>query len=106
MRRFASLRRSGDFARLRARGRRTATANLTMFRGEPAPADTHPLVGISVSKSVGTAVVRNRIRRRLAACIHELIPEGARMRFLVLVRPSAAQATYRTLCAEIGKAIG
>lgn len=106
MRRFASLRRSGDFARLRARGRRTATANLTMFRGDAAPADTHPLVGISVSKSVGTAVVRNRVRRRLAACLHELLPEGARMRLVVIARPSAAQAGYQALCAELRKAVG
>lgn len=106
MRRFASLRRSGDFARLRARGRRTATANLTMFRGDAAPADTHPLVGISVSKSVGTAVVRNRVRRRLAACLHELLPEGARMRLVVIARPSAAQAGYQALCTELRKAVG
>jgi ribonuclease P protein component len=105
MRRFASLRRSGDFARLRARGRRTATANLTMFRGEPAPADTHALVGISVSKSVGKAVVRNRIRRRLAACIHELLPDGARLRLVVIARPSAAGATYSTLCAEVRQVV-
>lgn len=105
MRRFASLRRQGDFARLRARGRRTATANLTIFRGDAAPADSRPLVGISVSKSVGTAVVRNRIRRRLAACIQELLSEHARMRLLVVARPSAAAATYTALRDEVRRAV-
>lgn len=105
MRRFASLRRAGDFTRLRARGRRSATANLTIFRGDAAPADTCSLVGISVSKSVGTAVVRNRIRRRLAACIQEVLPEHARMRLLIIARPSAALATYADLRAEVQRAL-
>jgi ribonuclease P protein component len=105
MRRFASLRRRGDFTRLRSRGRRLATANLTFFRGDAAPADTRALVGISVSKQVGTAVVRNRVRRRLAACIHELLPEDTRMRLLILARPSAAGASYAALCDEVRRAV-
>ena len=106
MRRFASLRSRGDFTRLRARGRRMATANLMMFRGDCAPADTRSLVGISISKSVGKAVDRNRIRRRLAVCIQENLPEHARMRLLILARPSAADATYAALCDEVRRALG
>ena len=78
MRRFASLRRTVDFARLRQRGRRLATANLTFYRGEAAPRDERPLVGITISKSVGTAVVRNRLRRRLAASLHDLLAQIGR----------------------------
>ena len=105
MRRFASLRRAGDFTRLRARGRRTATANLTFFRADAAPADPHPLVGITVSKSVGTAVVRNLLRRRLAAAIHELLPEHARMRLLIVARPSAATLSFAALREEVRGAL-
>jgi ribonuclease P protein component len=105
MRRFASLRRRGDFTRLRSRGRRLATANLTFFRADAAPADTCPLVGISVSKQVGKAVVRNRVRRRLAACVHEVLPAHACMRLLILARPSAAGASYAVLCDEVRRAV-
>ena len=105
MRRFASLRRAGDFARVRARGRRTATANLTVFRGHPAPADPRPLVGITVSKSVGKAVVRNLLRRRLAAVIHELLPEDARMRLVVVARPSASALSFSALRAELQRVL-
>jgi ribonuclease P protein component len=105
MRRFASLRRTADFARLRQRGRRTATANLTIYRGEAAPRDERPLVGITVSKSVGTAVVRNRLRRRLAAVLHESLPAQARMRLLVVARPSAAALPYRALQDEVRRAL-
>lgn len=105
MRRFASLRSRGDFARLRARGRRVATANFTIFRSDAGAAGSRPLVGISVSKRVGSAVVRNLIRRRVASCIQEHLPQSARMRLLVVARPSAAQATYAALCAEVCRAI-
>jgi ribonuclease P protein component len=105
MRRFASLRSKGDFTRLRTRGRRLSTANLTFFRADAMSPATRPLVGITVSKAVGNAVVRNRVRRRLAACIHEVLPEYANMRLLVLARPSAVSASYATLCDEVRRAV-
>ncbi len=106
MRRFASLRRTADFARLRQRGRRTATANFTIYRADAAPRDTRALVGFTVAKTVGKAVVRNTLRRRLAACVHELLPEHARMRLLVVARPSAAALSYGALCSELQRALG
>ena len=105
MRRFASLRRTADFARLRQRGRRCATANLTVFRAQAAPNDERPLVGITVSKSVGTAVVRNRLRRRLAASLHDLLAPQARMRLLVIARPSAALLPYAALHDELRRVL-
>ncbi|HEV3154743.1 MAG TPA: ribonuclease P protein component [Candidatus Baltobacteraceae bacterium] len=105
MRRFASLRRQGDFTRLRQRGRRTASANLTFYRADAAPADERPLVGITVSKSVGTAVARNLLRRRLAAIIHELLPDHARMRLLVVPRPSAAAISFPQLRDEVRRVL-
>ena len=105
MRGFASLRRERDFGRLRARGRRTASANLTFFRGDAAPSDDRPLVGITVSKSVGKAVVRNLLRRRLAAIVHELLPEHARMRLLVVARPSAAALSFAGLREEVRRTL-
>ena len=105
MRRFASLRRTADFTRLRQRGRRCATANFTVFRAQAAPYDERPLVGITVSKSVGTAVVRNRLRRRLAASIHDLLTPQTRMRLLVIARPSAAQLPFAALRDELRRAL-
>jgi ribonuclease P protein component len=101
MRAFASLRRTADFARLRQRGRRTATANLTLYCAQAAPRDERPLVGVSVSKNVGTAVVRNRLRRRLHACLHELLASQSPMRLLVIARPSAAALPYTALHEEL-----
>lgn len=106
MRRFASLRRTADFTRLRQRGRRVATANLTIFRGDAHPADKRPLVGFTISKAVGKAVVRNTVRRRLSACLHELLAGHAPQRLVIIARPSAAAASYGALCAELARALG
>lgn len=105
MRRYASLRRQADFARLRQRGRRTATTNLTVYRGQGAPRGERPLVGITVSTAVGNAVVRNRVKRRIAACMHELIPSDPSLRLLVVARPSTAAAAFSDLHAELARAL-
>ncbi|MHB1551660.1 MAG: ribonuclease P protein component [Vulcanimicrobiaceae bacterium] len=106
MRRFAGLRRRADFSRLRRRGRRTATPSLTLYREAPAPGDERALVGIVVSKAVGKAVVRNRLRRRLAAIVHETLANGARMRLLIVTRPVAAALPYAILQQEVELALG
>jgi len=105
MRRFASLRGKGDFARLRSRGRRVVTDHLTIFRQDATAADTCPVVGISVPKSVGTAIVRNRVRRRLTGCLEEHLQESDRLRLLIMARPSAAVAAYQTLCDQLRRAL-
>jgi len=105
MRRFASLRRQADFARLRQRGRRTATPNLTIYRGQGTPEGERPLVGITVSTAVGKAVLRNTVKRRIAACVHDLIPPDPQLRLLVVARPSTASATYSDLHAELARAL-
>lgn len=97
MRRYASLRRPGDFARVRSRGRRAVTTDLTVFRSDAVRGDQLALVGISVSKSVGKAVVRNRVRRRIGAAMHDLLAAGAPLRAVVIARPTAARASYQSL---------
>ncbi len=106
MRRFASLRRQADFSRLRQRGRRIATPSLMLYRSDAAAADDRPLVGISVSKAVGKAVVRNRLRRRLAAILQETLDGRTRMRLLIGPRPHAAATPFDALAAELGRALG
>ena len=105
MRRFASLRRRADFARLRQRGRRTATPNLTIYRSQGTPEGERPLVGITVSTSVGKAVLRNKVRRRIAAAVHELIAPDPQLRMLIVARPSTAVASYSDLHTELARAL-
>jgi ribonuclease P protein component len=105
MRRFASLNRQADFARLRRQGRRVSSKSLILYRADAVDGDPSSLVGITVSKSIGKAVARNKLRRRLAAIMHEALANRDAMRLLVVARPLAAQAEFGNLRAEVTSAL-
>ncbi len=105
MRRFVSLNRQADFGRLRRQGRRVTTKSLVIYRSEPFASDISSLVGITVSKSIGKAVIRNKLRRRLAAIVHEALEHHRAMRLLVVARPVAALVPVRDLRAEVISAL-
>lgn len=105
MRRFTGLRRQAAFARLRRFGRRTSGPNLVLYRSPQATGLQRPQVGIAVSKAVGGAVVRNTVRRRIQACLHELLVEPPCDRMLVIAHPGAALAPYAALRAELRAAL-
>ncbi len=105
MRRFASLSRQADFARLRRQGRRASSKSLVIYRSDSLPGDPSSLVGITVSKSIGKAVIRNKVRRRLAAIVHEALAERRALRLLLVARPLAAQAGFAELQAEVASAL-
>ena len=106
MQRPASLRRHADFARLRRYGRRIATKNLRLYLGDAREGAVSSLVGITVSKSIGKAVVRNKLRRRLSAILRELLPSQQQMRVLIVPRPSASELAFVDLRAEVRAAFG
>jgi ribonuclease P protein component len=106
MRRFASLRRQADFARLRRHGRRVSTKSLVIYRSESLPGDLRAIVGITVSKTIGKAVLRNKLRRRIAAILDEALAPRDAMRLLFVARPLAANASFSDLRAEVTSALG
>ena len=72
-----------------------------------ARADAPPRVGLVVSKAVGTAVVRNRTKRRLRALMAprvRTIPGGYDV--VIRANPPAAQATYAELGADLDRLLG
>ena len=104
MRPYASLRRAAEFSRMRQRGRRYSAGALTIYRADPLRADQASVVGITVAKPVGKAVVRNKVRRRVAAILQQMLA-GRRLRVLVVARPAAASAPFAQLRNELERAL-
>ncbi len=92
MRRAYRLRDSEDFRRVRRLGRSWAHPLMVLFAAPNG--EDRIRVGVSVSKRVGGAVVRNRAKRRIRENVRvrldSLIPGSD---LLFIVRPAAAQAT-------------
>ncbi len=95
MKRRHRLSRSRDFDAVYRKGRSVSTRYLTVHtfpREEPGP-DDGPRVGLAVSRKVGGAVVRNRLKRRLRAAWEELAAEARPDSDYVLsARPGLAEA--------------
>ena len=65
-----------------------------------------PRVGFVVSKAVGNAVVRNRVRRRLRHAVRErlaVLPAGSLL--VVRAQPSAALASYAELAGDLERCL-
>ncbi|WP_066517332.1 ribonuclease P protein component [Curtobacterium ammoniigenes] len=95
--------RGADYRNIVRRGRKCATAHVVVSVLTQDATDQPSRFGFIVSKAVGNAVTRNRVRRRLKAIAHDgLMPTGP-TGYDVVVRalPAAAQAAWPTLFADV-----
>ena len=58
-------------------------------------------VGFSVSKKVGKAVIRNKIKRRLRECFRPWMGDVKTGLYVIVARPSAAEAAFDTLQKDV-----
>ncbi len=54
-------------------------------------------VGFSVSKKVGNAVTRNKVKRRLRECFRPYLGGVKTGLYVIVARPSAAKATFQSM---------
>lgn len=99
---YESLRRRGDFARVRGRGRRTETPRLAVYSLVKREGPVR--VGIVVARTVGGAVERNRVRRRLREALRRLPAETPRD-LVIVARPESKRATFAQLAGELAGAL-
>lgn len=56
--------------------------------------DYHLRVGISVSKKLGNAVIRNKTKRQLRMMIQEIFDKNQKVDFIVIVRKGFLESSY------------
>lgn len=101
MRRFGSLRRRSDFARVQRRGKRRAGTLFVLLTLDARHASR---VGVTVAKGIGNAVVRNRLRRRVKAILDRTAFGAPPYRDVVLIaRPGAGEAEFAAVAAELDR---
>lgn len=105
------IRRTAEFNQAMRKGRRANEEALAVAYVRSAP-DTlmgeppQPRVGFVVSKAVGGAVVRNRVRRRLRELSRDrlaLLPPGSLL--VVRAKPAAATYSYHKLAGQLDSAL-
>ncbi len=102
----ARLSRSAEFERVYRQGRSTANRHLVVY-SFPNPATDRPRIGLSVSRKVGGAVDRNRVKRLLreAFAQHE---GGLRdgQDIVVVARPPLRELAERDGLAGVDAVLG
>ena len=100
------LKRRSEFLRV-AGARHKWVAPGLILQARRREEDERVRVGLTVSRKVGNAVVRNRARRRLGAAVDEVLPACARdgHDFVVIGRASTVARPFAALCADLETAL-
>ena len=96
----ARIRRRREFLRLQRSGQRRHTAHLVLIRSSA----SLPLsrLGVTASKKIGNAVVRNRIKRMIREAFRHLQRDVQPPADLVVIaKPDARNLTYALAAAEL-----
>jgi ribonuclease P protein component len=99
------LSRSAEFERVYRQGRSTANRHLVLY-AFPNAASDRPRLGLSVSRKVGGAVERNKVKRMLRESFARIEPTLREGQDVVLVaRPPAAELVEREGLAGVDGAL-
>ena len=102
MKRKSRLTRRADFDRSIHGGRRFSSTSLALFVRDNEVGRLR--VGLAVSRKLGNAVVRNRVKRRLREVVRTL--DGGPLTgqdVVIVARPPAANAGYEALRKELSE---
>lgn len=100
MKRRYSLKRNKDFRRVYKSGRSAGSRTLVLiWKRTDAPLKA----GFSVSRKIGNAVTRNRVKRRLREAFTPLIPSLDGYSLIFIAREPVREATFAELCADMQK---
>ena len=97
---FSRLKKDSDFKRVYNKGKSYGCKNLVLYY---LPNGTDEFrVGFSISKKVGKAVVRNRIRRYLKESLKFYEPQGKGLDIIVIGRVAASESDFHDVRKSAG----
>lgn len=113
--RLITLKRRVEFTRIRGGGR--WSTDTLVLEGKPRDGagekkgglvDDDPRFGFTVTKKIGGAVVRNRVRRRLKEAVRALPPGLARPNhdYVLIARAGAVACSFEQLQGDLAVALG
>lgn len=104
------LKRRRDFLAAAGAKRKWAMPGMVVqVRGRKPDEDQIQLVrvGFTTSRKVGNAVIRNRVRRRLRACVDAILPGTVKpgLDIVVIGRAASAERSFDALKADLMKSL-
>ncbi len=106
--RLESLRKRQDFIAIRT-GRRQHSLSFVLQTREQRDENVAGVrIGYTVTKKTGNAVERNRIKRRMRAAVHQIMPIYARQAhdYVLIGKRAALHTEFETMVAELGSSLG
>jgi ribonuclease P protein component len=96
---IAVLRTRADFVAVNNKGRRLSTPGFLLLVRDRADGDPAIRIGFTVTKKIGNAVVRNRMKRRFRALAREVVPARglAGADHVMVGRPTGVEREYGKL---------
>lgn len=107
MRGYSVIKKRSDFLAAN-RGKRYATPGFVLLVKDRQDEDPAKRLGITITKKVGNAVVRNRMRRRFRALAQEMLGEKGKSGadHILIGRESGIERDFGEMRADLAKALG
>jgi ribonuclease P protein component len=105
MTKIESLKSKSEFSEVSNKGKKYVTRYFIILVQKTDDKDT-VFLGMKISKKIGNAVTRNKIRRRFKHLIRNLVKENTKFagyRFLIIPKRSITSASYSALLQEVEK---
>ena len=100
-----SLKKRAEFLRVQNSGQKWVSPGVILMASPAAPEKAGEIkFGLTVTKKLSkSAVVRNRIRRRLRAAAHDILPLHAKkgVDYVLIGRHESADLPYGKLCGDL-----
>ncbi|OFX06269.1 MAG: ribonuclease P protein component [Alphaproteobacteria bacterium RIFCSPHIGHO2_12_FULL_63_12] len=101
-----TIKKRADFLVAQA-GEKAGTPSLLLIRGKAPNGLDRIRVGYTVTKKIGKAVIRNRIRRRLREAARQIFPDhgAAGFDYVLIARPAAQSRDFALLLDDMKRGL-